>query len=946
MSPEELALFREVADRSPAEREAYYADHHVGATLRAEVESLLRFDSPSADSIGHYIGAAAATLPAPLTGRRLGVFEVQDLLGAGGMGEVYRARDTRLGRNVAIKIIRRDVRREREHVARFEREARVLACLNHPHIGVVHGFEEVDGLELLVMELVEGEELAARLAHGPIPVAEALEVARQIADALEAAHAQGIVHRDLKPANIKRRPDGTVKVLDFGLAKPLAWSADADGATQPGLIGGTAAYMSPEQARGDAVDGQADIWSFGVVVFELLTGVSPFARATSADTLASVLSAEPDHSLLPPDTAPGVRSLIRRCLEKDRRRRLKHIGDARLELEEALSPSTVDPPSVRQHGALSADMARYVRRVAVLLAGAVAVGVGAGALWLARRPAPLPVVRTIIAADISVRGTDQSFAFTPDGHRLAYISRDARQIFVRSLDSLEPVPILTTAAYIRGLFPSLDGLWFGYIENAFTLRKISAAGGPPVTVLTMDGPSRGAAWGPDDTIVFATAATDTGLQRVASGGGPVTVLTRPDHARGEADHVHPSWLPGGRNLLFTILPSQGGLDGARVAVLDLATGTWRTVLEGAYAARYVDSGHLVYAASGALRATRFDLARLAPQGAPVEVLRPVSVGALGATAEFDIATNGTLAYSRGAIVEWSRVLPVWVERDGRETPLAVPPGLYRHPRLSPDGRRLAIATAADIYVWDLKSPWSAASRMTFTPDIDWFPVWTPDSRRIVFGSWRGGRFSNLYVLDPDTGSTKRLTYSPDMQLPTAMTPDGTTVVFHSFTKSLQALRLQTPSQPVTLVETPAEERNGEISPDGRWLAYEGESTSDPGQLDIYVRPFPNVDRGLWQATTNGGMFPVWARSGRELFYVTLDGTMIAIPVETSGASWKMGSPTKLFRGPYAIREGSLGRLYDVARDGRFLMLKEAARDDAPHLVIVQNWLTELARQVR
>jgi hypothetical protein len=495
------------------------------------------------------------------------------------------------------------------------------------------------------------------------------------------------------------------------------------------------------------------------------------------------------------------------------------------------------------------------------------------------------------------------------------------------------------------MFPSPDGRWFGYIEDAFTLRKISAAGGPPVTVVVMDGPSRGAAWGPDDTLVFATGATDTGLQRVAASGGPVTVLTRPDREHGEYDHVHPVWLPGGRGLLFTILPEQGGLDAAKVAVLDLGTGRWRTVLEG-HAARYVDSGHLVYAATGALWATRFDLARLEPRGAPVEVLRPVGIGPLGGTAEFDIASSGTLAYSRDIVIEGSRVQPVWVDRQGRETPLPLPADHYRHLRLSPDGKRLAIAVVADLYVWELTSRWSAASRKTFSPAIDWFPVWTPDSRRIVFGSWRGGRFSNLYVLDPDTGSTQRLTDSPDMQLPTAITRDGTTVIFHSFTKNLQAVRLDAPTAPQILVETPVEERNGEISPDGRWLAYEGESTSRPGQLDIYVRPFPNVDRGLWEVTNDGGMFPVWARSGRELFYITLDGTMVAVPVEASGTTWKVGTPTKLFRGPYAIREGSLGRLYDVAGDGRFLMLKQPASGEAPHFVIVQNWVTELARQVR
>jgi serine/threonine-protein kinase len=960
MNPDALALFRELADRSPAERDAYYAEHHVEGGLRADVESLLLFDSQTVGSLHNYVEAVAArvlldqpqaamSMNAPLTGRRLGVFEVQGLIGAGGMGEVYRARDTRLGRDVAIKILPHAFRDDRDHVVRFEREARVLASLNHPHIGVVHGFEEIDGLRALVMELVEGEDFAERLARGPLPVSETLDVARQVAEALEAAHAQGIVHRDLKPANIKRRPDGTVKVLDFGLAKPLAWSADAAEATQTGVIGGTPAYMSPEQARGETLDSQADVWSFGVVLFELLTGISPFAQKTTAETLASVLSSAPDYSRLPPATPRDVRHLIRRCLEKDPRRRLKHIGDARLELEEALSHSSADSSLSDAHPSwLGAATTRNLGRAAAL-AAAAAAGTVVGALWLAPRPSPSPVVRTIIPADALVSVTDRSFAFMPDGRSLAYISGDARQVFVRPLDALEPVAILTTAAYIRGMFPSLDGRWFAFIENNFTLRKIPTSGGAPVTVTMMDGPSRGAAWGPDDTIVFATGAPDSGLQRVASGGGPVTVLTRPDHARGEFDHVQPAWLPGGRSVLFTVLSARGGLDAAKVAILDLATGATRTVLEGGYGARYVDTGYLVYAATGALWAARFDLSRLETTGTPVEVLRSVIIDTVGAAPEFDVVRDGTLAYLDAATSS-NKVVPVWVDRQGRETPLAAPPGDYRHPRLSPDGKRLAVDPyqrgQGDVYIWEVARPWSSAVRMTVAPGNDWFPVWTPSGRQLVFGSWRGERFSNLYILDLDSGATKRLTDSPDMQVPTSITPDGMTVIFHSFTKSLQALRLDAHGEPVTLVETPGEERNGELSPNGRWLAYEGESISLPGQLDVYVRPFPDVNRGLWQVTRDGGTFPVWSRNGRELFYMTLGGALVAVPVEASASVWNAGSPRALFRGQYAIREGSLGRQYDVAPDGRFLMLKRETTAEASHFVIVQNWVPELARQVR
>jgi eukaryotic-like serine/threonine-protein kinase len=955
MTPERWRHIERVYDMAlaarPETRAAVLAEACNGDdALRQEVESLLAQAAASGvldrSPAGLVTNLSSPSSTPPL--RQLGVFELQELLGVGGMGEVYRARDTRLGRDVAIKMLPREFREDRHRVARFQQEARVLASLNHPHIAAIYGLEERDDVSALVMELVEGHDLSRR---APVRVEQALAIARQIAEALEAAHDQGIIHRDLKPANIKVRPDGTVKVLDFGLATALASAAVAEKIqserqTQPGAVIGTPPYMSPEQVRGEQASRHADIWAFGVLLYELLTGISPFARPTSADTLASVLGAQPDYGRLPKETPATVRRLIRRCMEKDQKRRLQHIGDARIELEEALSPSTADAAIAPTRSASNADKSKSNGlRAAALVAGAFVIGAVIGALWLSRRPAPSPVVRTFIAAETFISESDRSFVFTPDGSALAYIRSDSGQMFVRPLESLEPVAILTTAAFLRGIFPSPDGRWFGYIENNFVLRKVSAVGGPPSTLVTMDGPSRGASWGSDDTIVFATGASDTGLQRVAANGGPVTVLTRPNHEGGEADHLNPVWLPGGRSLLFTILPTQGGLDAAKVAVLDVATGVWRTVLEGGFGARYVDSGHLVYAASGALWATHFDLERLEAQGAPREVLRPISVGEVGATAEFEVSSTGMLAYLRGGLSQNRRV-PVWVDRSGGETPLGAPLDHYTHPRLSRDGTRLAIVVRWDIFVWDFTRPWSTASRLTFDPRVDWFPVWTPDSRRILFGSWRGGAFSNIYSYDLEAGTTERLTDSPDMQLPTAITQDAATLVFHSFTHRLEALPVRAGVGPRTLVETLGEERNGELSPDGRWLAYEGESTTRPGELDVYVRSFPDVDRGPWQVTRGGGLYPIWARSGRELFYVTLDGTMMAVPIEASGTSWKVGSATQLFQGRYALREGSLGRLYDVGPDDRFLMLKNQNSEETPHIVLVQNWVAELTRQVR
>ena len=715
------------------------------AALRTEVESLLDHAASSGVLDGSVAGIAAnlaSSAGSALAGRRLGGFEVHELLGAGGMGEVYRARDTRLGRDVAIKTLPPAFKRDPDRVARFEREARVLASLNHPHIAVIHGVEEVDDVTALVMELVEGDDLSQRPA---MRIDEALAVARQVAEALEAAHEQGIIHRDLKPANIKVRPDGTVKVLDFGLATVVSSAPGtpaAAGRTEPGVILGTAGYMSPEQARGEAVSRHTDIWAFGVLLYELLTGVSPFARASTPETIAAVLSDSPNYARLPDATPPRVRRLIRRCLEKDRKRRLQHIGDARFELEEPSSSDGVDaPPATTSRTA--ERMRKALAAVAVILAvAALSAGVAA---WLARQPVDSAVVRTIIAVEPFFSGTDRSIAFTPDGGHLAYITRDGRNLLVRPLDALEPAPILTTPAYMRGVFPSPDGRWFGYVENSYTLKKVATSGGAPLRVVTMDGPSRGAAWGGDDTIVFATGAPDTGLQRVAAGGGPVTVLTRPDRGRGEADHTQPAWLPGGRSLLYTIVSIQGGLDASKVAVLDLATGTSHVVLEGAYSAHYVDSGHLVYAAAGALWATRFDRQRLEVRGTPREVSRRMAIGVLGAVAEFDISSKGALAYTHGVFLD--RRVPVWVDRRGREEPLPVPPSNYLQPRLSPDGRQLAITIQGDIYLWDFSRPWSSASRVTSHPGIDWYPVWTPDARRIVFGSWRGGRFSNVYVHD-------------------------------------------------------------------------------------------------------------------------------------------------------------------------------------------------------
>ncbi len=887
------------------------------------------------------------------SGTRLSHYEIVAQIGAGGMGEVYQATDTNLKRQVAIKVLPATMAEDGERLARFRREAEVLAALNHPNIAQIHGLDTSDRALALVMELVEGPTLADRIERGPIPVQEALHLAAQIAKALEVAHDQGIIHRDLKPANIKIRTDGVVKVLDFGLAKAVAPAGPASlstsqsptmttaGMTQAGLILGTAAYMPPEQARGEAVDQRADIWAFGCVLYEMLAGRRAFGRASMTETLAAVLEGTPDWSLVPTTVPVAVRRLLQRCLVRDRRHRIGHISTVLFVLEDEQALSAGLLPSIPVANGPSRVRSGMIGGAVALMASAVvAVSMRSG-----QAPPPAAsIVQTTIPASVFVSGVDRAFAVTPDGSRLAYVSSDTGQILVRRLDALEATPLLTTPADLRGMFASPDSRWFGYVEDNFTLKKIAVTGGPQITILTTDGPSRGASWGPDDRIVFATGAPATGLQQVTATGGAATVLTRPDRQNGEADHVQPAWLPGGRRVLFTVTALSGGAASNKIAVLDLETRTWRTILDGGYSARYVTSGHLVYASVGALWAVPFDLERLEAKGTPAKLM---SLTSLSLAAQLDITSAGMLVYPRGAPeVTNARRVPVWVDRQGRETPPLAPPGSYGHPRLSPDGRRLAVASRGDLYIWDLSRPWSTAGRLTFAAANDWFPVWTPDGRRVVFGSWRGGGFSNLYVQEPDTADAMRLTQSPDMQVPTSITPDGSTVIFHSYTKSLQAVPLQADGQPQKLVETPLEERNGDMSPDGRWLAYEGQSASSPGDLDVYVRSFPDVNRGLWQVSRGGGMYPTWSRDGRELFFVTLDGKMMTVPVAAAGSAWRAGSPVELFRGPYVVRgiEGSQGRNYEVSRDAsRFLMLKETTDPTvgSAHFIVVQNWVNSL-----
>jgi serine/threonine-protein kinase len=756
-----------------------------------------------------------------------------------------------------------------------------------------------------------------------------------------------------------------VKVLDFGLAKAVEPFGSGPNVSQSptltspammtgmGVILGTAAYMSPEQARGTTADRRADLWAFGVVLWEMLTAQRPFEGATVSDTLASVLKTEPDRSALPPTTPAAIRRLLRRCLEKDRRRRFDSAAAARLEIEEALTaPSASDGAAAPPEPAPRSAQSRALPWAVATVLGVVALLVWAP--W--RSAAPPHVTRATIttsgSATLTITGIDNDLALSPDGTHVVYVGNSGTQLFVRALDALEPVAI-ASGGDVRGPFVSPDGQRVGFVDGT-TLRKVAITGGPPITLASVDANPRGATWAPDDTIIFATSNSATGLQRVPAAGGMPEVLTRPDRAQGEADHLWPEVLPGGRAVLFTITAQTGGLETAQVAVRDLNTGTQKVLLRGGSHGHYVASGHLVYVAAGTLRAIPFDPTRLETHGTGVAVMSRLATTGTGA-GDFAVAADGTLVYvdAPGSLATNARTL-VWVDRTGKEEPVAAPPHAYQHPRLSPDGTRVALASSDlenDVWIWDLRR--AALARLTLDPGLDIFPVWTPDSRRIIFSSDRGGQNNqnNLWWQAADgTGTAERLTTSSNPQLATGITPDGTAVVFYEVPpttgRDLLQLALDGTRQVTPILQTKVDELNGIVSPDGRWLAYESSSS---GRFEIYVQPFPNVDGGQRQVSVAGGRQPLWARSGKELFYVGPDRALLRVPVEASVATWNAGPPMKLFEGRYVTGGGTLGRSYDVSPDGqRFLMVKAPGTDASaapPALIVVQHWDEELKRLV-
>jgi serine/threonine-protein kinase len=924
------------------------SDEELIAALEAVIaEAAARDDflHPSgvwAGALGTELRETLQDVVIPLSaGTRIEHYEILAPLGRGGMGEVYRARDSKLTRDVALKVLPARYAQDEERRARFRREARLLASLNHPGIGAIYGIAESENIEALVLELVEGPTLAELIADGARPLDEVIAISQQLVDAIAEAHARGILHRDLKPANIKVSAGGTVKVLDFGLARVFAGDRDGDDGDltrdSARVLIGTASYMSPEQARGRQVDQRTDVWAFGCVLFEMLTGTRAFSGTSVADVLAAVIQREPAFSLLPATTPEPLRRLLRRTLDKNPDRRLGFIGDARLELDDALAPQ---PAAAADGGAIVEETRDGVTRAALWLAPMLLAIVGV-AIWsftrqagpspsLARLSMPLP------AGDQPVAGFQPMVAQSPDGRVIVYRAsrRGVIQLFRRDLDALDAVPIAGTENATSPTF-SPDGRWLAFDADG-VLKRVATSGGVPVVICNAPGGVT-AAWLTDDTIVFATN-TSRALQRVPAAGGTPVPLSVLDPSRRDTLHLLPQQVPGRRALLFTVVAGAG----RQIAALNLDTRAVQMLIEGTHAT-FVTPEIVAFAREGTLWASRFDRDRLAFTGTAVPLEERVAQ--TDNTVFHYAAANGALVYLPPQSVGGRQRL-VWMDRAGRETPVNVEPRPYLRVSLSPDNQRLALSLEEDDNqdVWIADPGRNTMSRLTFEPTIETMPTWSPDGRYIAFRSEREG--PGVFRRDArGTGVAERLTATDGpIHSPYSWTPDGRTLllaVFRSFRQ--QAIASVTPPETTVriLLDGDFAQLDPQVSPNGQWLAYQSDET---GRFEVYVRPYPNVDGGRWLLSGAGGTSPRWGPDGRELFYH--DGeSLVRVPVSSDG-TFAPGHPARLF----AVKPfgGRLGPDFEIAADGqRFLFLIPTASESprAAGLVFVQNWSNTVAARL-
>jgi len=897
-------------------------------------------------------------------GTKLGPYEIQTPLGAGGMGEVYRARDTRLERTVAIKILPPHLSDDATLRQRFEREAKAISSLNHPHICVLHDVGRQDGTDFLVMEYLEGETLAKRLEKGPLPLAQVLQFGIQIADALDRAHRQSVVHRDLKPGNIMLTPSGA-KLLDFGLAKaavPLAVGATLTDVatrttpvTQQGTIVGTFQYMSPEQVEGKDTDARSDIFSFGAVLYEMVTGRRAFPGKSQLSVASAVLEKDPEPiSTLQPLTPPALDRAIRRCLSKDPEDRWQTVRDLLLELKwiaEAGSQAGVPVPLV-SHRKLRERLAWAAAALFALIAIASAIG------FVVRTPKPPQPMRLSaeIGADASLVATFGPAAIlSPDGTHLAFVAAgpdQKRRIYVRSLNQLQATALSGTEN-TRNHFFSPDGQWLGFFADG-KLKKIPVQGGAAATLC--DAPDdRGGSWGEDSAIVF-TPSFGAPLSKVSSAGGTPQLLTAFDSQVGEMTHRWPQVLPGGKAVLFTSSTFTGFYEDADIVLYSTASGQRKTVHRGGFYARYVPTGHLVYMHEGTLFAVPFDLKRLEVTGQPAPILDHVVTNPATGGAQFSFSETGNLVYVAGSSA-MQNVSIYWMDRQGMFTFLRETPGYYYSPAFSPDGKRLAMhirdGKSADTWVYEWER--DTLTRLTFGGEFTGSPVWTPDGQRITYSFLEKSGMSNLHWKRADgAGDAQRLTEGKNQKYPNSWRPDGKVLAFTQLSPdtSWDILTLAIegdeksgwkPGEPKPFLNSPFNEQDAAFSPDGRWLAY---SSNESGNIEVYVRPFPGPG-GKWQISTGGGFFPKWSRSSKELFYRTTDQKIMVATYTAAGDSFhadksQLWSPGQFSaRGPYSN--------FDVHPDSkRFAVLKApAAGETSPvnKVSFIFNFFDELRRKV-
>jgi eukaryotic-like serine/threonine-protein kinase len=941
-------IFHAALLRRESERVAFLV--HACASdlaLRREVEALLAqqasgfLEGPAVASAASTVSDAGDSL---LTGRRLGAYQVHARIGVGGMGEVYRARDMKLGRDVAIKILPRHFTTDPNRLARFEREARVLASLNHPHIGAIYGLEDADGVRALVLELVNGETLADRIARGRIPLKETLIIARQMADALDAAHEKGIIHRDLKPANIKITPDGVVKVLDFGLAR-IVRPSDSSASdserptitieeTREGLVMGTAAYMSPEQARGQTVDKRTDVWAFGCVLYEMLTGRVVFHGETISDTIAAILEREPDWKRLPAQTPATIRRLLERCLDKDAKRRVRDIGDVAVEVNDSIT----SPAKVREPRKV---VPRWVWGMA---SGIAALGLALG--WtIARIGQPLVETRAVRLTVNPPAGTefgvDTGAVMSPDGRMLAFVtgSSGGTKLWVRPLDSLSARELPGTDA---ATFPfwSTDGRSLGFFA-AGKLKRIEVAGGLP-TVICDVGTGRGGTWNEEGVILF-NSVNDGPLLRVSENGGTPVPFTTVDKAQGENSHRWPHFLPGGRRFLYFVRTA-GADSGTYLGSLDRPQEKLRLLGSPTNAVytphRGKPFGQLLWVRDGTLMAQPFDPEQGRTLGEPVTVAEGVAFGSASRLAAVSASNDGTLLYGAPGIRHFQFT---WYDREGKKVGAVGQPVEHAGLRISPDGKRVALTRSGD--VWQMEFARGIPTRVTFGGGFD--PVWSPDSQRIAY--WKGYP-PNLFSRSMNgTGTEQRLSESHDTLRTQDWSPDGRLLLYLVNSNDLSSktrldlwvLPMTGDGKPVPFLSTPFQEGRGQFSPDGKWVAY---TSDESGGTEVYVQSFP-AGGSKSRVSSKGGDWVRWRRDGREMFYIAPDRKAMSVTVQAIADSLEFGTPRALFTIPFALStSGDIAPYtYDVMPDGqRFLALAPAGDAESPPITVILNWQAELS----